>query len=310
MPLWQTYSLPQTITEAFQALSAAKGAARVIAGGTDLLLDLQQGRLPPMDTLVDVTRIPEMTCVEIRPQPGGRDVPVKRLPIGDAPSGRLYIGAAAPICRVVEHPLVQQHAAALVQAAALIGGPQVRNIATLGGNVAHALPAADGAMALLALDAHVEIAAPDGRRIVPLINLYRGPGQSALEPAGELLVGFYLPLRGAGEGSAFQRVMRPQGVAIAILNMACWLKREGDVIQDIRLAIGPASAIPLRARAAETALRGQPPIPQTLAAAAEALLRETRFRTSPHRATAEYRRAVALALLEEVVARAWETSGQ
>lgn len=290
MPLWQTYSLPQSITEALQALAAANGLARVIGGGSDLLLDLQQGRHPPVDTLVDVTRIPEMNCVEIRPP------------------ARLFIGAALPICRVVEHPLVQQHAPALVQAASLIGGPQVRNTATLGGNVAHALPAADGAIALLALDAQAEIAGQDGRRIAPLLDLYRGPGKSALEPAGELLVGFYLLLRGPGEGSAFQRVMRPQGVAIAILNMACWLQRGDSLIQDIRLSIGPASAIPLRARSAEAALRGQPLNAKTLAFAGAALLAETHFRTSPHRATAAYRRTVALSLLEDVVTRAWEVS--
>ena len=294
MSAWNTYYLAQSIADALDALASAPGEACLVAGGTDLLLDLQQGRHPPVDTLVDVTQIPELTALEIC-------------------ADHLFIGAAVPLNKVIAWPAVQQHAQALYEAARLIGGPQVRNTATLGGNVGHALPAGDGAVSLHCLGAQAEVASRQGRRLVPVHELYLGPGRSALQPRGEMLVGFHLPLqRDAGEGSAFRRIMRPQGVAIAILNMGVWLRRStvkntvGAVIQDVRIALGPAGLTPLRARAAEQALLGKAPDEEALLQAIEALLGEARFRTSPHRATAEYRRHVAGVLLNETLLAAWE----
>ena len=291
MPYWKTYHVAQDIADALQALAAASGEVRIVAGGTDLLLDLQQGRHAPVDALVDVTRVPEMCLLEVR-QDG------------------LYIGAGVPLNQVVASPLVVEHAEALFEAASLIGGPQVRNTATLGGNVAHALPAADGMIALLSLDAQAEVADIQGRQRVPLIKLFLGPGRSALDPRRQLLVGFHLPLRKPGQASAFRRVMRPQGVAIAILNLSVWLQRQGDLIEEARLALGPAGPTPQRALSTEEALHNQRLNDLTLDKAAKALLEETHFRTSPHRATSEYRRHVAVGLLEEVLAKAWERAGE
>ena len=287
MTLWKYYHLAKNISDALQVLTQAPGPARLISGGTDLLLDLQQGRHSPVHTLVDVTHIPEMATVEIR-------------------QDRLFVGAAMPLNRVVASPLGQQHAQALVEAAGLIGGPQVRNTATLGGNVAHALPAGDGTIALLALDALAEVANQLGFRQVPIRELFLGPGRSALDPRSDLLVGFYLPLRLSGQGSAFRRVMRPQGVAIAILNSAAWIQREGERIADIRIAMGPASPTPFRALAAEETLRMQLMNQRSVSRALETLLGEARFRTSPHRATFEYRREMADVLLAETLSLAWQ----
>jgi CO/xanthine dehydrogenase FAD-binding subunit len=285
---WKTYTIAHSIDEALNALANAPGEARPIAGGSDLLLDLQQGRLPPLDTLVDVTHIPEMCTVEER-------------------TDYLFVGAGLPISQVVAAPLVRRHAPALIDAASLIGGPQVRNTATLGGNVAHALPAADGMIALLALDALTEVASLQGRRLVPLIDLFLGPGKSALHPRRDILAGFHLPLRKIGQGSAFQRIMRPQGVAIAILNMAVWLERQDDSkIADIRISVGPAGPTPFRARRAEETLKGREPDPDLLKAGYYSILSEARFRTSPHRATEEYRRSMAGVLFNETFEKAWE----
>jgi CO/xanthine dehydrogenase FAD-binding subunit len=287
MPLWKHYHIARSVDDALQALVDAPGAARLVAGGTDLLLDLQQGRTPPVNTLVDLTAVAEMTAIEMR-------------------QGRLFIGASVPLNRITQSGLVQQSAAALVQACSLIGSPQVRNVATLGGNVAHALPAADGAIALLALGATVEVATCGGaRRESALIDLYKGPGQTALDLCQEILVGFYLPVAQPGQSSAFVRVMRSQGVALPILNMAAWLEREGEHIKDIRIAIGPAGPIPQRGTAAEQALRGQPPTAEVCARAVEALLGQVKLRTSPYRASADYRRHLTGVLLGEVLAKAW-----
>lgn len=286
MVLWKDYHLAHSIGDALETLAHAPGLARLIAGGTDLLLDLQQGRHPPVHTLVDVSAVTEMNVIEIRQE-------------------RLYIGAALPLNRIVASPLVQEHAVALVEAAGLIGGPQVRNTATLGGNVAHALPAGDGTIALLSLDAQAEIVDLKGKRLLPLEDLFLGPGRSALLPQGELLVAFHLPLRSPYEGSAFRRIMRPQGVAIAILNLSAWVKRRGEVIEAVRLALGPAGPKPRRCRETEQVLQGKPLNASILEQAYESLIREVSFRTSPHRATAEYRRHMAGVLLSDVLKTAW-----
>ncbi len=286
MKIWKNYLTPTSLSDALRALQETPAPVRVVAGGTDLLLELQQGKHAPVHTLIDVSAIPEMRGIEIRDE-------------------RLFIGAAEPVNNVAASPLVREHAQALSEAAALIGGPQVRNVATLGGNVAHALPAADGAIALAALDAVAEIVSPAGIRRAPLPSLYRGVMQNTLA-ADEVLLGFSLPLKGAGEASAFRRVMRPQGVAVAILNMAVWLRREGTRLADARVVVGPSGPVIRRMTDAEEVLRGQPLTEETIRRAHEAILSQASFRTSRHRATKEYRQRVAGVLLREALTTAFE----
>lgn len=287
MSTWNEYILACSLNDVFQALSAATGTARLVAGGTDLLLEIQQGHHAPVDTLIDVTCIPELNILEVR-------------------GPELFIGAGVPVSQVTESPLVIEHARAVSEACGLIGGPQVRNTATLGGNVAHALPAADGMIALVAMDAEVEIASPDGLRRAPILSLFRGPGQSTLDPKRELLVGFYLPVRASGEASAFSRVMRPQGVALPILNLAVWLSRAGEKIEAVRIAVGPAGPTPRRALAVEDSLCGQVFSEETLICARQVWHQAMRFRTSPARATAEYRFHLSGHLLDDVIRSAWQ----
>lgn len=286
MSLWKEILHPQTVQQAVEALASAPAPAIPIAGGTDLMLDLQQGRHTPVHTLVDITGIAELRALEIRGE-------------------RLFIGAGVPHNRIVESPLAQEHAASLVESCGMIGGPQVRNAATLGGNVAHALPAADGMIGLLALDAKAEVASPSTRRCVPLLELFAGPGKSTLKQ-DEILVGFYLPLRKPGQASAFCRVMRAQGIALPILNLAAWLERDGETLRAARIAVGPAGPIPFRAQQTEAHLAGKPFSVETIAGAKESLLAEAKFRTSPARATAEYRRELVMVLLEKALLTAWE----
>lgn len=287
MTIWNHYYLPSTLNEAIELLSQAHGSARVIAGGTDLLLDLQQGRHPPVDTLVDVNQVREMQVLEMR-------------------GAHLFIGASVPLNEIATSELVFEHAQALSEASGLIGGPQVRNSGTLGGNVAHALPAADGTISIMALNAEVEIASTQGLRRQPLSTLFLGPGKSALDPHGEIISGFYLPVRKANQASAFSRIMRPQGVALPVINMAAWLERDGDYIQDVRIAVGPSGPIPQRILAAEDALLGKLYGEESLSDGLKAMLETVKFRTSPQRATAEYRRKLSGVLLHEVIYKAWQ----
>ena len=296
MNLWQEYKRPASISEAIQALTSASGSVMPIAGGTDLLLDLKQGRHAPIHTLIDLTFVPEMSLLELR---------------GD----ELYIGAAVPVNRVALDPLVGTHAQALVEACNLIAGPQVRNTATLGGNVAHALPAADGTIALTALDAQAEVASPAGTRRMPFTSLFAGPGKSALDKSKEIIVGFYIPIKQTLRvsktlrvSSCFKRIMRPQGVALPILNCAVWLEREKDIVKDIHIAVGPGGPIPFRATEAEATLRGQSFTEETFARTLEALLGQAQFRTSARRASADYRKHIVGGLFRDVIETAWESA--
>jgi len=287
MSLWSNYILAQSLEEAIGALGERPGQACPVAGGTDLLLELQQGHHAPVHTLVDVTRIPELAKLEVR---------------GD----HLFIGASVPVREITNSPLVLEHAMAVSEAAGLIGGPQVRNTATLGGNVAHALPAADGMIGLIALGAQVDIASAAGTRSEPMLKLFLGPGKSALQADREVLVGFRVPLRRPGQASAFSRVMRPQGVALPILNAAVWIEREGDTITGCRIAVGPAGPVPVRATAIEELVIGRELDEDLLDRMREAIPDAFRFRSSAQRAGADYRYQLCEVLLKEVIKTAWQ----
>jgi CO/xanthine dehydrogenase FAD-binding subunit len=288
MAFWRTYLTPGSLADALTALREAHGPARLIAGGTDLLLDLQQGRHPPVDTLIDVSGVPELRDVRDEGE-------------------QVFLGAAVTHAELLGSPLVAAHAACLREACSLIGGPQVRNVGTLGGNVAHGLPAADAAIALLALNANAELASPAGRREIPIGTLFAGPGQVTFDRGETIVVGFRIRRRQGCEGSGFRRVMRPQGVAIAILNLAAWVRLDAHgKIAEARLAVGPSGPRPTRARSAEAALIGQRWDAIEPAPVVAALRSECQLRFSAHRATLDYRRRLLGVLLNRALPAAIE----
>ncbi len=282
MPPWKAYHMPQTIDEALALLASYDGQAQIVAGGTDLLLDLQYGEdEPPRAALVDVTRIPAL---------GG---------ISEA-DGWLMVGAGVTHTAITRSALLEAKATCLVESCGVVGGPQVRNVGTIGGNVAHALPAGDGTTSLVALDAQAEVAWHDGRREwLPILTLYKGPGVSALDSHRDVLVRFRFRPTGAGEGTAFRRIMRPQGVALPILGCAVWVRLDaaGERYADVRVCIGPVARTPTRAADVEDALRGEPASEETLARAVRVAQETLHPRTSKYRATAAYRRYMLETLL-------------
>lgn len=287
MTIWTSYQIPSSLPQTFEILSAHSSSSAIVAGGTDLLLDLQQGRHVPVEVLVDITRIPELTALEIR-------------------ADSLFIGAAIPLKQVAASSLVLEHAAALAESTGQIGGPQVRAVGTLGGNVGHALPAGDGAISLVALGATAEVASPQGLRRVSMLELYRGPGQSALAPGQEIITGFSIPLCRLGQASAFSRIMRPQGVALPIINMAAWMEVSARRMIALRVAVGPAGPVPHLVNGIEAALQGQTLTAGSMAAARQAIHQDVHFRSSPLRASADYRNHLADVLLERVLRTAYQ----
>ena len=287
MPLWKDYHLPVSVDEAVGLLARYDGKARVVAGGTDLILDLQQGNEHPVEALVDVTRIVGLN--EIREE-----------------AGFILIGAGVTHTQIVASELLHRKATALVEASYVVGGPQVRNVATIGGNVAHALPAADGTTALNALDAEVEVASFSGRRWIPFTSLFLGPGKSAIDSTREVLTALRCKATGLREGSAASRIMRPQGVALPIMNFSTWVRVIDNRIDEVALAVAPVAPTPFRCKQTEAFLTGKPATSESIEAAVEVLLSECKPRTSPHRATAEYRKEVLPVLLRRTLSKAIE----
>ena len=287
MPLWNEYHLPTSVDEAVAVLARYDGQARVVAGGTDLILDLQQGSEHPVEALVDVTHIVGLN--EIREA-----------------DGSITIGCGVTHNQIVTSELLHHKATCLVEASYVVGGPQVRNVATLGGNVAHALPAADGTTALNALEAEVEVASFHGRRWLPFTQLFRGPGQSAIDSTREVLTAVRFKATGAHAASASSRIMRPQGVALPIMNMAVRVRVIDDRIDEAAVAVAPVAPTPFRCKQTELFLKGQLASPETIEAAVRILLSECHPRTSAHRATAEYRREVLPVLLRRTLSKAIE----
>jgi CO/xanthine dehydrogenase FAD-binding subunit len=283
MKLWNRYLTPGSVEEALGLLRQHGGAAQVIAGGTDLLLDIRQGNHPPADVLIDITCIPELGEITRK---------------GD----RVTVGAGVTHSAIVRSALLGARATCLVEGCGVVGGPQVRNVATLGGNVAHALPAADGTTSLVALDAEVEIAQGGERRWVPIGAMFKGPGQSLLDPTRDLLLRFRFRLCGAGEATAFTRIMRPQGVALPVLGCAAWVRlaSDGQTVEDVRVCIGPVGPVPMRAESVEAVLRGGRFSDDVLNRAVSTARRDLHPRTSKFRATADYR----VEMIEVVLRRA------
>jgi CO/xanthine dehydrogenase FAD-binding subunit len=287
MPLWKDYHLPSSVDEAVGLLARYDGRARVVAGGTDLILDLQQGNEHPIAALVDVTRIVGLN--EIREA-----------------DGYITIGAGVTHNQIVASELLHRKATSLVEASYVVGGPQVRNVATIGGNVAHALPAADGTTALNALDAEVEVASFNERRWIPFTSLFLGPGKSAIDSTREVLTALRFKATGDHEASAFSRIMRPQGVALPIMNFSAKVRVSDDQIEKVALAVAPVAPTPFRCQQTEASLTGKPATSESIERAVAVLLSECKPRTSPHRATAEYRKEVLPVLLRRTLSKAIE----
>jgi carbon-monoxide dehydrogenase medium subunit len=297
MTLWKHYHLPHSAEEAIELLEGYDGRARVVGGGTDLILEMQGGHQPPVEALVDPTRIPGLDQI-----------------VSEAPY--LVIGAGVTHTQITTDPQVAGGGMCLAESCGVIGGPQVRNVGTLAGNIAHALPAADGTISLLALGGEAEItgreerrgASPIVSRWVRLEELFLGPGKSAIDCTRELITRLRFVPTAPGEGSAFKRVMRPQGVALPMINMAVRLRLDeaGGRVFDARVTIGPAGPTPFLATETMDFLSGQPAKSGTFAQAAETALGEVHLRTSRHRATDEYRTEMIRTLLPRTLAKAAE----
>jgi len=285
------YLFPHSVDEALDMLQRCAGAGRIIAGGTDLMLDIKQGRRA-VDTFVDITRIPELRGIRA------------------LDDGTIWIGAATTHREIWESELIQARAAVLAQACRRVGALQIQSVGTLGGNVVNAMPAADGSIALAALSAEAEIATLSGRRWLPLSEIFSQPGVCKIEPSAQILTALRFRALGRRAGSAFQRLARRRALSLPMLNcgVVVQLNPAGDHFEFAAIALGPVAPVPWRAAAAEAFLAGAPADDATLRQAADLTLQGAEPRTSILRASREYRleiiRVLTRRALEQAVAQA------
>jgi carbon-monoxide dehydrogenase medium subunit len=276
------YHEPESVDKAIGLLVAHGDHAKILAGGTDLFVQMKMERTGPAH-VVSINRIPELG--EIAWQEGG-----------------LRLGARVTIRDVETLGGVRSGLTALAEACTSFSSAQVQSMGTLGGNLGNASPAADTAPALMALDAQLELAGPAGRRRLPVAEFFRGPGRSALA-AGELITAVIIPDRAPGAGSAFLKLGRVSN-DIAKASAAVALVRQDGRVVDCRLTFGSVGPTPLRARAAESLLRGQPWSEELVAQVAEAAAGEI-TPIDDVRSTARYRRDVVRVMAADALELAW-----
>jgi len=267
---WNNYFAPDTVADALDILQRYDGQARVIGGGTDLLVETRRGLRRPIEAIVDATRIGGLGAITEEDE-------------------YIVIGCGVSHTTIVNDPRIIRYGTCLSESCGVIGGPQVRNTGTLAGNVAHALPAGDGTIGLLALGGEVEITSSNGVCWIPAKDTFAGPGRSHIDRHREILTRIRFRRTTDNEGSAHCRVMRPQGLCLPIISMATRLELHGDMITSAGISMGPVGPVPWFAEPAAAVLVGQPASAQQFGKAVEAALENITLRTSKYRATEEYR---------------------
>jgi len=257
------YTRPETLDEALLFLRDHGDDTRPLAGGTDVMVDLRSGKLE-IPYLLDISRLSDLQGIALSEE-------------------GFSIGAGVTISEMYASPLVAEYAPSLIKSCAFFGSPQIRNVATIGGNVGNASPSADTVPPLLVHGARAVLVCESGERIVPVEDLFVGPYRSGIR-SHELLLRFVLEPAGGGF-SDFQKIGRRKALAISRMSMAVLADREKDgTFVSARLALGSGTPTPMRMGEVESFLVGKRSDPQTLAAGArlmaEEMIRVTGIRPS------------------------------
>ena len=264
---WFDYAAPASVAEAVGLLTAHPGA-RLLAGGTDLLVQLRAGR-KETDLVVDAKHIPELNTIGY-----------------DGASG-LTLGAAVPCYRIYKDKNVTGAYPALAEVASLIGGTQIQGRASIGGNLCNAAPSADSVPLLIALGATCRITGPRGPREVAVEDFCTAPGRTVLQP-GELLVSLHLPPREPHSGARYLRFIPRNEMDIAVAGAGVQVVLENGRFRSARVALAAVAPTPLFVREAGEALAGSAVDEGSIAAAAE-IARKSARPITDMRGTADYR---------------------
>jgi aerobic carbon-monoxide dehydrogenase medium subunit len=280
------YHEPRSLAEAVSLLQTHGPSARILAGGTDLIVQMKLGKVQPQH-LIYISKIPELRFLT---------------------EGRgLGLGPLIVYRDLEKSSIVRERFTALFEAARSVTSVQVRSMGTLGGNLCHASPAADSAPALIALGARIRIAGGGAARILPLEEFFIGPGKTELKP-GELLAEIQIPDSGPASGSAFGKLTRV-AADLAKVNAAAFIKRDKDLCGECRIAMGAVAPKPLRLKQAEGILKDKRFDENLCRLAAEKAAEEIRPITDV-RSTAWYRQEVTKVLVRDILQKAWERAGR
>ena len=281
------YAAATTVDEAVSLLAARGDRAKILAGGTDILVQLREG-LREADLVLDVKKIPELMARAYSPEKG------------------LVLGAAVSAFRIYEDAKVAAAYPALVDSARIIGGWQIQSRSSIGGNLCNSSPAADSIPSLIALGVTCTIAGADGRRTVPVAEFCTAPGRNVLR-RGEFLVSLTFPPQGKHTGSHYLRFIPRNEMDIAVVGVGSWvrLNAAGDKIEEARIALGAVAPTPLFAAEASESLAGKPATAEAFKAAGE-LARKIAKPISDMRGPAEYRVHLVGVLVERTLAGAVE----
>lgn len=287
----------------FKALYEAKSVAHgiellqahpqavIIAGGSDVLIKMREGKLAGVE-LVSIYGLDELRGVRMEAD------------------GTLRIGSLTSFSHITKDPLIQEHINVLGEAVDMVGGPQIRNIGTIGGNTCNGVTSADSASTLFAWDAKIELTGPEGVRVVPIQDFYVKAGKVDLRPR-ELQTAILIPKESyAGyKGNYIKYAMRnAMDIATTGCSVNVKLSEDKSRILDARIAYGVAGPIPMRAPSAEAAAKNQPVRKETVKAFADAVLQDINPRTS-WRATKEFRQHIAVVLANRAITESIRLSG-
>ena len=282
MPAEPPIETPRSLADAFDALAGSTADAQItpIAGGTDVMVRITGEIGEPPERMLDLWRLDELRGIA-------------------TDGGAITLGALTTYTEIRRSAPCREHLPALVEAAATIGAAQIQNRGTLGGNIANASPAGDTLPVLLALDAEIVVGGARGERTIPASEFWVAYRRTALAP-DELILRIRIPV-GGGREARFRKIGTRRAQAISkVVIAAAWRDGGGGGWRDVRVALGSVADRPIRALAAESALEGSAPTPETADRAAEALAGEI-TPIDDVRSTADYRRIVAARALHRIV---------
>jgi carbon-monoxide dehydrogenase medium subunit len=280
-----SYSAPATLAEATKLLAGANGKAKILAGGTDIIVQLREG-LREADVVVDIKKIPELAELSYSLAKG------------------LRLGASVPCYRIYDDSAIAAAYPALVDAARIVGGWQIQTRASVGGNLCNSSPAADTIPALIAHGATCVIAGPKGERQVKAEEFCTAPGRNVLQP-GELLVTLVFPPPAKKSSSAYERFIPRNEMDIAVVGAGSWLQlaADGETVEQARIGLGAIAPTPKYADEASRWLAGKPATEDVFARAGE-LARNVATPISDMRGTAEYRMHLVGVLIKRTLVKA------
>ena len=267
--MWQNYIMAESLDEAVQALSRFGEKARIIAGGTDLILEIERGVRPDLTTIIDITKIPGLDGIT------------------EDPDGTIHLGPTVTHNHVVGSPLIREKAFALLQACWEVGSPQIRNRGTVVGNLATASPANDTISPLMALEARLTLRSARGERVVPLAEFYTGVRRTVMAP-DEIITDIAFKGLTESQPSFFIKTALRKAQAISVINISVVLEMADDVISRARITLGAAAPTIIHAVKAEDFLKGKALSESVIEEAGE-LTAQAAKPISDIRGSAEYR---------------------